>query len=182
MKKSLLLAGLLSASAMMAETQFFVGAGFERGDVDQKASGAGMTFSESVKDNALKLKAGIIADNTHRVSLSYAGYSKDGGDIDLTLLNYDYLIQLPYEKTKLFVGSHTGISSYDEDSDTVSDTAFSYGLQAGILFDITSNISFETYVAYTKLNLEDNIDVLGVPVKVEIDDATTMGFGINYKF
>jgi len=182
MKKSLFLVGLLSASTMFAETQFFVGAGFDRTDTDAKASSGAVSISDSIKANGYKIKAGVIVDDNYRTSISYSGYSKNGDDVKLGLLNFDYLIALPYEKTKLILGAHAGMSKYDEDTNTVKDTAFSYGLQTGVLYDITSNVSFEVNLAYTRLNLEDNVVISGVPVKAELEDAMTMGFGINYKF
>ena len=64
MSKSLFLAGLLSASAVMAaDVQYFVGAGIEKGDVDVNASALGLTLSDNVKDTALKLKFGVLIDN-----------------------------------------------------------------------------------------------------------------------
>ena len=123
MKKSLLLAGLLSASTMMAETQFFVGAGFDRADADTSVSGSGITVNDSVKENGYKLKFGTITDDTHVVSVSYGDYD----ELDISLANYSYLIPLPYDKTKLIVGAHAGISNFEESDGNISikDNAFS---------------------------------------------------------
>ena len=183
MSKSLFLAGLLSASAVMAaDVQYFVGAGIEKGDVDVNASALGLTLSDNVKDTALKLKFGVLIDNEHRISLSNVKYTEDGGDIGLTLINYDYLVNVPIEKTKLLIGGHIGSTRYDEDANILSDSAIAYGIHTGFLYDISKKLSLDLTLGYTKLNLEDTISISGTDVIVNIDDSTTMAVGMNYKF
>lgn len=183
MKEKLLLACLFSATTIMAaDVQYFIGAGIEKGDVDVSASASGITLSDSVKDNTLKLKFGAIVDNQHRLSLSDANYSQDGGDVGLTLMNYDYLVDVPLQKTKLLIGGHIGSARYDEDTNLISDSAVAYGIHTGFLYDINEKISFDVTLGYTKLNLEDTLVVSGTDVTAKIDDAVTMALGVNYKF
>lgn len=181
MKKSLVLASLLAigTSAIAMDAQYFVGAGFERGDSDVTAKAAGVSLTDSFKDNALKLKGGAIINNNHRVSLSYAGYSKDGGDLDLTLVNYDYILPIK-NKFSVLMGAHLGNASYDDN--TFKDSGLAYGIQIGGLYDITENVSFEAGLSYTKYSVKDTETVLGVPVTVEIDKSTSIYLGFNYKF
>ena len=83
MKKSLVLASLVVAStSMMAmDLQYFLGAGIERVDVDYKdtaeysisGNSGVISLTDSVKDTGLLLKAGVILNKTHRISISRNG-------------------------------------------------------------------------------------------------------------
>jgi hypothetical protein len=99
MKKSLVIAGLVvSSTSMMAmDLQYFLGAGAERIDTDTSYSITSLiqeTEEDNFKDTGLLLKAGIILDKAHRISISHAKFSKD--DVDSTTISgsYDYLINL----------------------------------------------------------------------------------------
>jgi len=175
MKKSLMLTSLLalSTSTMAMDVEYFIGAGAERGDIDITTSIP--SISTEYKDTALKLKAGVILDKTHRVSLSYVGYSDDGGDLDLTELNYDYIIPLK-NKFSLLAGAHLGKVDYKEAGFDMDGLV--YGVQTGVLYDMTSNIQAELGLAYSQYNVDKTIS----NVKVEFDDSTSLYVGLNYKF
>lgn len=177
MKKSLMLAGLLalSTSVMAMDVEYFIGAGAERGEIDATASTTGLSINGEYKDTALKVKAGVILDKTHRVSLSYVGYSEDGGDLNLTELNYDYIIPLK-NKFSLLAGAHIGNADYNESGFDLDGLV--YGVQTGVLYDMTSNIQAEFGLAYSQYNVDKTIS----NVKVEFDDSTSLYLGINYKF
>ena len=57
--------------------------------------------TESFKDTGLLLKAGVILNKTHRVSLSH--FSKDETDATTILGSYDYLIPMN-EQFRLYAG------------------------------------------------------------------------------
>jgi len=175
MKKSLMLTSLLalSTSVMAMDVEYFIGAGAERGDIDITTSVP--SISTEYKDTALKLKAGVILDKTHRVSLSYVGYSDNGRDLDLTELNYDYIIPLK-DKFSLLAGAHLGKADYKEAGFDMDGLV--YGVQTGVLYDITSNIQAELGLAYSQYNVDKTIS----NIKVEFDDSTSLYLGLNYKF
>ena len=185
MNKKIIAASLIAAStSMMAmDLQYFLGAGAERGNVNLKASATvgniSGSISEDSSDTALKLKAGVIVNKEHRVYLSNAKFSNNGGDITLTLINYDYLIPVN-EKSKLFAGVHLGKAKYNEDDFNMSGSA--YGIQTGILYDITKNIEIELGAGYSLYNVDSTFTDGSDTVKVEIEDSTSMSLGINYKF
>ena len=175
MKKSLILTSLLalSTSVMAMDIEYFIGAGAERGSLDTDASGVSM--NGDYKDTALKIKAGVILDKSHRVSLSYVGYSDNGGDLDLTELNYDYII--PFKnKLSVLAGAHIGNADYKDAGFDMDGLV--YGVQTGVLYDITSNIQAELGFAYSKYNVDKTIN----NVKIEFDDSTSLYLGINYRF
>lgn len=183
MKKQFIIASLLAAStSMMAmDLQYFLGAGAERVDVDTKTSGAdGFNENDDFKDTAFKLKTGIILDKTHRISLSYAKFSKDDTDASTILGNYDYLIPMN-EQFRLYAGVHLGNTKVEvEDEEKISFSGLAYGAQVGGIYDITKNVEFELGLAYTKYNVDRAEDATWY--KLELEDSTSMFAGINYKF
>jgi opacity protein-like surface antigen len=186
-KKSMILATLLTASTSMMgmNLEYFLGAGVERVDGNFKYSSetnADSNGKASMTDEGLKLKAGVILDKTHRISVSHVKYSKAGVDVRTILGNYDYLIPMS-EEFRLFAGIHAGSTKVEIESsitDSISFSGLTYGAQAGLIYDITKNIEFETGVAYTKYNVDraETTNWSGV----ELEDSASISAGINYKF
>ena len=183
MKKSLVMASLVAAStSMMAmDLQYFLGAGVERGDLEMKISNAAGR-NESYDDYAtdLKLKAGIILDKTHRISLSHVNYGiEDGGDFRIILGNYDYLIPIN-EEFRFLAGVHLGNANFKLDNADFKISGLAYGAQVGAIYDITNNVEFELGLGYTKYNVDREEDANYD--RVELENSTSMSAGINYKF
>jgi opacity protein-like surface antigen len=174
MNKTLVLSSLLalSTSVMAMDVTYFIGAGAERGSVKTKADTATVTKFE---DTGLKLKAGAIFNKNQRLSLSYVTFNKDGGNLDLTELSYDYLIPLK-NKFSVLAGVHAGYAKYK--ASPLDMKGYDYGLQTGLLYDITSNIQLETSIAYSKYNVDDTVN----NIKFELDHSTAFYLGFNYKF
>ena len=191
MKKSLVMASLVvaSTSLMAMDLQYFLGAGVERIDADTTYSVTSPIQErgeDSFRDTGLLLKAGVILDKTHRISLSHTKFSKDDVDVTTILGNYDYLIPMN-EEFRLYAGVHAGNTEI-EVNDVISYdySGLSYGVQVGAIYDITKNIEFELGLAYTKFNVDTKINEVynGVTISgtEEVDNATSMFAGINYKF
>ena len=187
MKKSLVLAGLLvaSTSVMAMDTQWFAGIGAERTKTAVTLSAGYVSISDDVKDTSAKIKAGAVVNDNHRVSLSYSKIDKDG-TLEITLLNYDYLITSENKFTP-FIGVHYGIADFDVVDGTLSvdDKGSAYGLQIGGFYNITDNIELEANVAYTTYSVESPIKSSGTAVantKYELDKTTSLYLGFNYKF
>jgi opacity protein-like surface antigen len=196
MKKTIVIASLIavSTSMMAMDLQYFLGAGAERGSLDWKGSVdlPSLNYSENISgdmsDTALKLKAGVILDKTHRISLSHTKYGKSDVDFTLILANYDYLIPINNE-FRLYAGVHAGNAKYEEkdaDLGKFDMTGLAYGGQVGAIYDITKNIEFELGLAYTKYNVDNTFNgtISGVNynAKAELEDSTSIFAGINYKF
>lgn len=193
MKKSLVLASLVAAStSMMAmDLQYFLGAGATRVDanLDEKGSLSNgvqtISFNDSYdfKDTALTLKAGIILDKEHRISISHTKFSKDDTDARNIIGSYDYLIPMN-EEFRLYAGLHAGNTKVEIDEDSASGLV--YGAQVGAIYDITKNIEFELGLGYSKYNVDKSysgtISGISYDYKVELEDSTSMFAGINYKF
>ena len=191
MKKSLVMATLVatSTSMMAMDLQYFLGAGVERIDADTTYSVTSPIQErgeDSFRDTGLLLKAGVILDKTHRISISHTKFSKDDVDVTTILGNYDYLIPMN-EEFRLYAGVHAGNTEI-EVNDVISYdySGLSYGVQVGAIYDITKNIEFELGLAYTKFNVDTKINEVynGVTISgtEEVDNATSMFAGINYKF
>ncbi len=160
---------------MAIDVEYFIGAGAERGDIDATASTTGTSIDGEYNDTALKIKAGVILDQTQRISLSYVGYSNNGGDLDLTELNYDYIFPLK-DQFSVFAGAHLGQADYNETGFDMDGLV--YGVQTGLLYGITSNIQAEVGLAYSKYNVDKIVN----NANVELDDSTSLYLGLNYKF
>lgn len=196
MKKSLVLASLLAASTSMfaMDLQYFLGAGAERGDANYKVNGSSssgtiVNVSDDMTDTTLKLKAGIILDKTHRISVSHANFNGEDTDLRVILGNYDYLIPINNE-FRLLAGVHVGNGEYKETNidglGTAKISGLVYGAQVGAIYDITKNIEFELGLAYSKYNMDKTFNWTDagddITAKIEIEDSTSMFAGINYKF
>ena len=120
MKKMIVTASLLAASTSMLamDLQYFLGAGAERGDANYKVNGSSssgtiVNVSDDMTDTSLKLKAGVIIDKTHRISVSHANFNAENTDLRIILGNYDYLIPINND-FRLLAGVHVGNGEYKE--------------------------------------------------------------------
>ena len=193
MKKSLVMATLVAAStSMMAmDLQYFLGAGAGASwnKYKESASVGALSASETdrVSSALMIFKGGIILDNSHRLSLSYAPAFHSDANVHNFMAGYDYLIPVNND-SRFYVGAHAGISSFKgkEDIDGFDMSGFAYGTQLGYIYDLTKNIEFEIGAMYTKFNTDKRgtIDFSGTPVslKIEQEDAISTFAGINYKF
>ena len=185
MRKSLVMTSLVLArtSIMAMDLQYFLGAGAERVDADVKGTfdysidGESGSFSgtESFKDTGLLLKAGVILDKTHRVSLSYRKFSKDETDATTILGSYDYLIPMN-EQFRLYAGAHLGNTKVDFNYMDFDMSGLTYGAQVGAIYDITKNVEFELGFAYSKYNVDKSISVSEgadfLDANLELEDST----------
>jgi len=196
MRKSFVMTSLVlaSTSIMAMDLQYFLGAGVERGNLDYKITGSGsnwsvINLSDDVTDSNLKLKAGIILDKTHRVSLSHVNFDATDTDFRIILGNYDYLMPIN-DEFRLYAGLHLGNAEYKETNigtlGTAKISGLAYGAQVGAIYDITKNIEFELGLAYTKYNLDKTFNWTDsgedITAKIELEDSTSMFAGLNFKF
>ena len=184
------LVATLTTSTIAADLQYFLGAGVEKGTVDLNANGLlrdqPYSMSGETSDTTLKLKAGVILDETSRISLSHSKFSDLDSDITLILLNYDHLMSIN-EKTKLYAGAHLGNASYDDGYFDFKESGLAYGIQIGGIYDITEKVELEIGAAYTKYNVDKSASFSDVnnritSYNVEMEDSTSMFVGINSKF
>lgn len=189
MKKSLILAGLLAigTSALAYDVKGYVGAGVGANSSKGTATetDAGVTESNSDRESSTLgiLKGGVILDNSHRTSLIYAPAFYKDANIHNILVAYDYLIPVNSE-SRVALGIHAGATTLKgkKEADFVKANGLSYGIQAGYIYDITSNVEFEIGAMYTKHNVKDTGTIDGVSYEVKLKDTTSAFVGINYKF
>lgn len=205
MIKSLSLAMLLTSSSLLAvETQWFIGADASSANIDAKLNYTGTvtingsSFSNdssdhSDRDTSLGLKAGVVLDKTHRLSVNYTKFDPTDGSISAELtnatFNYDYLFS-PISKVTFFTGAHIGMHKFEVIG--FDDTALSYGVQAGILYPLVGNFELEMGASYTKLDAKPTTPTLNgtysgitftnASASLEAKDMTTMHVGLNYRF
>lgn len=196
MKKSLVVTSLVmsSISLLAIDTEYFIGSGLERGKLNVKSSikipmlNMNDNLSDTLLDTSLKLKAGIILDKKHRVSLSHVKYEELESDMSLVLANYDYLLSLN-EQFKLYSGLHLGDAKVNISTDSFGDykkSGLAYGFQIGTLYNITKHIELEVGLNYTLYNLNKTVNGLnmGIPYEAygELKESKSMFIGLNYKF
>lgn len=190
MKKTLVISSLLLTTSLMAvDTKYFVGAGAESISAHYKTTTQPSTEivvdENNYSDIALKLKAGVILNSAHRVSLSHVKFSQNEINPIIILANYDYLIPVPMNNVfRSYFGVHAGRLEINESNTNISDVI--YGVQAGIIYDITKHVEFELGVDYTTYNynkaVKDTLMGTNFDGKVEINNSISIYSGLNYKF
>ena len=216
MKKSLVMASLImaSTSSMMAmDISPFIGLDLMKGKVKSNETYNGTVTisgtSESgtyvdngnLEDKTFGIKVGAIIENNHRIYLNYYKLTDTVYDnkvsYALPSINYDYLIInnalqgfIPY------VGAHVGYGKTNfgnlfEVVDFEDKSSLDYGINLGVIKDLTKNISLELGYRYTKVDQKSSIsgtftdqvgDSISGTVSQEIEDVQTFSLGINYKF
>lgn len=183
---------------MAVDVQPFLGAGVgvSWSKTEENIKTPGYVFIDSGttkdKDNTTatlaNLKGGAVLDKTHRVSLSYSPTFDNEGNIHNFFVGYDYLIPVNNEN-RFYIGAHAGISNFEgkKDMTDYDMSGFSYGAQAGYIYDITRNIEFELGVIYTKYNLDidgkrKSVDGSVAVTNLELKYSVGTFVGINYKF
>jgi len=223
MKKSIITASLLalgitSASAM--DLDIFVG--LEGNMVDTSSSFSATTgtieywkagnttptntFSpltgaadERSMGYGIGLKAGVVLNENHRISVIATDYSNLevlGADMDMQTytLNYDYMF-VNDSKATPYLGLNAGMS--DVEILGYSDMSEMYGVQGGVIVEITDHIEWEMGASYsiltsnpttgvqTKTYNHNEIQSLvfnGAEAEVELQDMVKTYIGLNYKF
>lgn len=207
MKKSILATAImLSGTLLMAsDTKVFIGADVTRAQVDFDygfhgtaiVDGLSVTngsVSQDDTDTAYGYKAGMIFDKNHRLYAYYSKLEPESEDLSTKLkiitFNYEYLIDTGYEGLKPYLGAHIGQSDFEALG--YDDQGLMYGVQAGILFDITDNIGLEVGIAYSMMDaqpstpaltgLEGDIALINASLYAELEKMTRAYFGVNLKF
>ena len=174
MKKSLVLASLITAStSMMAmNIEYFGGVDLSRADANVKdtvnLTGGTLTigstsyntvgsesWSYSSDDTAPAFKLGVILDETHRIYLKYGKYDGvESSEMKLTTLNYDYMFSGLKHDYKIvpYVGTFVGHGKLETQIGNGSGVI--YGVDAGFVVPITKNVEFDFNLAYMKSNID----------------------------
>lgn len=205
-KRILATAFMLAGTLLMAsDTKMFIGADVTRAQVDfdygfrgsATVNGVSVTngsVSKDEMDTSYGLKAGVIMNKNYRL---YAYYTKlepetDGLETKLKIitLNYEYLIDTGYEGLMPYVGAHIGQSDFELLG--YDDQGLMYGVQAGVLYDITDNIALEVGVSYSMMDAEPhtaaltqtqgNIQLSNASLFAELDNMSRAYLGVNVKF
>lgn len=209
MKKIILATALLlmSSSVMAIESQVFLGvdgavskADYKEGldgTITRNSDGLSISnISESgdESDTTFGIKAGVVLDKKHRLYGYYTKPEYDGGtdnaEVEIITFNYEYLFETESDKLSPYFGGHIGQGELEYSG--LSDKGLVYGIQAGILYDITENIGFEVGVSYSWSDVKvESSSVSGpigdytltdVSVYVEAENISRGYVGLNFKF
>jgi hypothetical protein len=184
----------LSMAQATLKNSFSVTSGsIDVGSVNVPA-GSSASAKEDINTNAFALKFGAILQSGDRLYLKKATYSKNDGELDLLTIHYDHV----FHKTaslNAYVGGHLGQARYDQDN-FFDSSSTAYGIQFGLIAPMDKNVEFEASFGYTFLNISGSEEETGLngsagvvtfnnaslKAEQEIDTATTINLGINYRF
>ncbi len=213
MNKSIVLASLIlaNASLMATETKWFVGLDMSKvkSSVKEKVSGTvAVTYNgaaylnasgtledtTNVDDSAPGIKVGMILNDVNRISLHYTKYDFDyNSELTKYMLSYDYLFS-PISGFSPYLGAHLAQAKLNAYDGFAKDSGQIYGVQAGILYGITSNLEFEAGIALSQTNINPTLGLSATYTSgpwtatgtgqytMDINNMTTMFAGFNYKF
>lgn len=203
MKKSLVLAGLLAASSMMAteaKDNMFVGIEVGSTKFDYSASLLGATISDSDSASTYSIKAGKYLGNAGRVYIGTSFYNSESNvDVNSYAVGYDYMF---YNKSKFtpFIGVNVGYMSYEakgldaalagsgvtSSSDKVDISGVTYGAEIGGAYEVHKNFDIEVGARFIMSSADDSITFSdgtdSVAVAFEIDNPVQWYVGLNYNF
>ena len=189
MKKSLLIAGLLTASSLFAETKPFIGIDFTNTDVDYTDTysitggsytyggttynnSGSVSYNGSDSDSQPTFKAGVILDDSHRVYLRYGAFDgENDAEVKITTAHYDYMFDVKndYDITP-YIGAFAGMGKFE--TYIGDDTGLVYGANIGMVIPITDNLEFDVSYAYAANDIEVKESVSGLT-------GTYSGFTFN---
>ena len=179
MKKIVLSVVFMVSSLLAVNVEPFVGLDIGTSNGSFQANTTKGNVNIDGDDESLGLKIGAILNEKHRIYLSYSEFAPDHDlEYKFPAVNYDYLIPVKSFFT-VIVGAHIGYGEssfflgYEDKSEV------NYGLQFGVLKDITEHISLELGLKYTFI---DNEGSKSTGSTLTQEDISTISFGVNYKF
>jgi len=200
MKKSLVIAGMIFSATILnaMNIDYFVALGAGQGYETIEVKVANVTVETKDDGGVLSVGAGVIVDDSHRVSLEYTQYSTSGDSSMYSIgLGYDYRITLKDMPIKPFIGLSYVLVKYSEDLnddatvtwDKSSADVDTNVLMARIGVDYEINESFYASLLYDiSLTTSGTTDV-GVNINgtnyvssVEVTDLSKLELLVGYKF
>lgn len=196
--KKIVLSALLATTCIFAvDVEPYIGLniGFANTELDVQATNLtnSKSASASVRSHELAfgISGGAILNNNHRVSLNYTNSSGEfesngaeiEGDLDLFLVNYDYLFTLGKATPSLhpYIGINVGYADVEG-----LDSDIAYGINLGLIQNINETVSFELGYKFTYLDASstETGSILGNPVSAtaEVESAHNVFVAVNYKF
>jgi len=200
MKKSLVLAGLLSVGSLVsaANIEYYVAAGAGKGYQTVKATVNGISSETSDNGGMGSISGGVLINDTHRVGLEYAKYNTSGSSSMYSVaLGYDYRFHIKQSKFKPFIGLAYVRTKYSEDVVNDATTTWdklSYDIdtnaimgRVGVDYDINTNFyvsAMYDYAFSTSGDTNTGFTAGGThyDANLEVDKLSRFQFLVGYKF
>lgn len=184
MKKEILLASmmLMASTSAMAAKVGEQGIGLEVGVLKSDATSSvnGVKYDGDLSTTYEALRYGKYYD-FGRVGVLAGIMNKDKGtDGKFIGANYDYMF---YNDSKLvpYVGASVGYS-WNEANYNIKHDGFTYGVEAGVVYELSKELDLELGARYLKTNIDGSEVVSGANVTVDVDSTTQYYVSLGYKF
>lgn len=184
MKKEILLASmmLMASTSAMAAKVGESGVGLEFGALKSNATSSvnGVKSDGDLSTTYEALRYGKYYD-FGRVGVSVGLMNEDKGtDGKFIGASYDYVF---YNDSQFvpFVGASLGYS-WNEANYDIKHNGFTYGVEAGLVYELSKELDLELGARYSKANIDGSKVVSGTNVTVDVESVTQYYISLGYKF
>lgn len=184
MKKEILLASmmLMASTSVMAAKVGEQGIGLEIGVLKSGATSSvnGVKSDGDLSTTYESLRYGKYYD-FGRVGVQAGIMNEDKGtDGKFIGASYDYMF---YGDSPVvpFVGASIGYS-WNEANYNIEHNGFTYGVEAGLVYELSKELDLELGARYSKANIDGSKVVSGANVTVDVESVTQYYLSVGYKF
>lgn len=187
MKKEILLASmmLMASTSAMAAKVGESGISLEVGALNSNAVSRvnGVQSDGDIDTTYQALRFGEYFDYG-RLGVTVGMVNEDGGtDGKYIGVNYDYMF---YNGSQFvpFVGAVAAYSAntWKGSNLSIDHNGMQYGVEAGVVYDISDKVEVELGARYLKSNVSGDITVAGNKIELEVDSVTQYYISLGYKF
>lgn len=140
------------------------------------------------KEVSYGFNIGAIVNKNYALAYNYEKASLNQYDLITQYISLDYMYKLA--KITPYVGVSLGYADlkWKKDllaSSTIKDTKVSsslYGIQAGVIYDISKKVSILGNISYKKYNLSTKLRALPDISELNIDSQSSLGVGLRFRF
>lgn len=184
MKKSLLLTSvlLIGSTSLMAAKVGEQGIGIEVGALKSNAESStnGVVSDGDLSTSYEALRYGKYYD-FGRIGASVGIMNEDQGtDGKFVGLSYDYMFYNDSKRVP-FIGASVGYS-WNEANYDIEHNGFTYGVEAGVVYELSKEVDLEVGARYSKTNIDGSKTISGNVVNIEVDSTMQYYFAVGYKF
>lgn len=188
-KNTLILSALITAalSAPTMAADWFVGGsvGYQQNGYEAELDDqAGNDIEDSFSDEEMlyELRVGAYLNDNNRLYGTYSYNDDEFSQQQQFLLSYDYLIGLG-DRFNIFIGATAGMNSIDPVDPSFSQgESFVWGVQTGVQFEITKNLSTELGYRYLEQDYDEEFADASSSQDFSLTDSQQIYLSVDYRF